>query len=187
MSIARKQGKRNRFEYTARGKGIKINSASRADREWAEWNESQKWMTRWGRLTFCSFYSNSRELIRKISGFVRFFLLSMTKKHCFKTLKFDLFKGRIFIRNVWAFEVRRTIYSRRKEYKLGGDCGTAVLVSCAKTVRNEDRQKRNAKQWSSLSFDARKQSLLHCEFFRIPQHFVVFAHIDLRVDTNKHY
>lgn len=36
MSIARKQGKRNRFDYTDTGKGIKINSASRADREWAE-------------------------------------------------------------------------------------------------------------------------------------------------------
>lgn len=142
MSIARKQGKRNRFDYTARGKGIKINSASRADREWAEWNESQKWMTRWGRLTFCSFYSNSRELIRKISGFVRFFLLSMTKKHCFKTLKFDLFKGRIFIRNVWAFEVRRTIYSRRKDPSINWEeTGTAVLVARkqleTKTDRNE--------------------------------------------------
>lgn len=187
MSIARKQGKRNRFDYTARGKGIKINSASRADREWAEWNESQKWMTRWGRLTFCSFYSNR---IDSKDIRIRAFLPSVDdKKTLFQNIEIrPLQRSNFYTERLSIWSTKNNLFAKkRSEYKLGGDCGTAVLVSCAKTVRNEDRQKRNAKQWSSLSFDARKQSLLHCEFFRIPQHFVVFAHIDLRVDTNKHY
>lgn len=134
MSIARKQGKRNRFDYTGTGKGIKINSASRADREWAEWNESQKWMTRWGRLTFCSFYSNSRELIRGGRYQDSCVFPSFDDKKRFKTLKFDLFKGQLFIRTVRVLEARRTDNSfakKRSDFKLGD----AVLVSCAKTVR----------------------------------------------------
>lgn len=142
-------------------------------------------MTRWGRLTFCSFYSNSRE---------NWFVAKDIKILCYISPSFDDKKttfqniavrpprrSNFYMFTVWS--IRSTKYGNNSfassNFKLPGDEGATVLVSCAKTVGRD----RNENSEALCPFDARKQSLLHCEFFTIPQRFVVFAHIDLRVDT----
>lgn len=124
MSIARKQaGEEKPFRLHGRGgEGIKINSASRADREWAEWNESQKWMTRWGRLTFCSFSILIRENWFAEKG-IRYRFSFRRPKKSFKTLKFDILQGQILVWQHLRHE-ERTIHSRRKYHALNWEGGS---------------------------------------------------------------
>lgn len=130
MSIARKQaGEEKPFRLHGRGgEGIKINSASRADREWAEWNESQKWMTRWGRLTFCSFPILIREnwFAEKANIRYRFSFQSFNdRKKVSKHWNSISSKGKFWYGS-WQHlrHEERTIHSRRKYQTLNWEGGS---------------------------------------------------------------